>query len=90
MAHTHTIKITTEQPVDAKQIEQFLDACGYLMTGFLGADAQIHATWNEDGSPVTAEQVKRFGPMESVGTVSDSVTNDREVELENALEDLLG
>ena len=58
--YTHTMTITTDEPVDEKGVQAFIDACGYLMTGFLGADATIHATWNADGSKVTKGQIDRF------------------------------
>ena len=71
MSHTHTIVITTENPVDAPKIQNFLDACGYLMTGYLGADAVVHATWNVTNEPVTPGQLADFGaePLETVGAL---------------------
>jgi hypothetical protein len=73
--YKHTLTIETEQPVDEKGVEAFLDACGYLLTGFIGADAKLHATWNGTGEVVTEAQIKRFGPMESLGAVDgESVT----------------
>ena len=60
MSHTHTLKITTDNPVDEKGVQAFIDACGYLLTGYLGENAVIEATWNQGNEPATPEQVAEF------------------------------
>lgn len=81
MSYTHTMTITTDEPVDEKGVQAFIDACGYLMTGYLGADAVIHATWNGTNEPVTQRQVEAFDVVpadefESVGALAGEVRND--------------